>query len=192
MEFSLVLSRFAYIFVIYAVITSGFVQEVLSCQMRYFLHNMYIPRHFFGILLIFMFIILEGGWSWDQEDNEAKPNDTSSANVIDTMQMAILLYAVFLISSKSQFIPNVIFFSLMFILYLVNTQRNYWMARKKISEETNQKLLNFEIGLFIVSIATLGYGFIDYILYQMNEYGDKFSWYIFLLGAKKCASLVNK
>lgn len=192
MEFSLFLSRFAFIFVIYAVITSGYIQEVLSCQMRYFLQNMYLPRHFFGILLVFMFIMMEGGWSFDTEDNEKEPNDWASGNVIDTMIMSIGIYIIFIISSKSQLIPNAIFFSFMFILYLINTQRNYWHARKQISEETNEKIFNFEVGLFLLSIATLAYGFLDYVMYQQSEYKEKFSWYIFLAGSKKCASLANK
>ena len=190
MEFNLILSRFAYIFVIYAVITSGYVQEVLSCQMRAFLQNMYLPRHFFGILLIFMFIMLEGGWSWNVEENEAQPNSPSSANVIDTLQMSLLLYLIFLISSKSQFLPNLIFFGSLFILYLINAQRNYWKARDMISEDTNQKMYNVEVLMFIVSILTLSLGFLDYIAYQMSEYKNNFSWYIFLLGAKKCKSLI--
>lgn len=192
MEFELFLSRFAFVFVIYAIITSGYIQEVLSCQMRNFLQNMYLPRHFFGVLLVFFFIMMEGGWSFDTEENDKAPNDWSSGNVIDTMIMSIGIYLIFLISSKSQFIPNILFFGFMFVLYLVNTQRNYWLARKQISEETNEKIFNFQIGLFILSIATLAYGFIDYVMYQKAEYKDKFSWYIFLLGSKKCASLVNK
>jgi len=192
MEFDLFLSRFAFVFVIYAVITSGYIQEVLSCQMRYFLENMYLPRHLFGILLVFFFIMMEGGWSFDTEENEKEPNDWSSGNVIDTMIMSVGIYLIFIISSKSQLLPNAIFFGFMFLLYMINTQRNYWHARKKISDETNEKVFNFQVGLFILSIVTLAYGFIDYVMYQKGEYKDKFSWWIFLLGSKKCASLANK
>jgi hypothetical protein len=192
MEFDLFLSRFAFVFVIYAVITSGYIQEVLSCQMRSFLENMYLPRHFFGVLLVFMFIMMEGGWSFDTEDNDKEPNDWSSGNVIDTMIMSVGIYGIFLISSKSQLIPNAIFFGSMFVLYLINTQRKYWHARKKITDETNEKVFNFEVGLFLLSIATLAYGFLDYVMYQKSEYKDKFSWYVFLAGSKKCQSLVSK
>ena len=136
-----------------------------------------------------MFIMMEGGWSFDTEENEKAPNDWSSGNVIDTMIMSVGIYLIFIISSKSQLLPNLIFFGFMFLLYLVNTQRNYWLARKEISEETNEKLFNFQVGVFLLSLATLAYGFIDYVLYQKGEYKDKFSWYIFLAGSQKCASL---
>lgn len=191
MNFNIILSRFAFIFVIYAVITSGYIQEVLSCQMRSFLQTMYYPRHLFGILLVFIFIMMEGGWAWDTQENEAQPNDWSSGNVLDTMSIALIIYIIFLLSSKSKLLPNVAFFVLMFALYCINTQRNYWKARDIISEETNNTVLNVEIGMFVVSMIVLLSGFGEYIFYQRAEYGDKFSWYTFLLGSKKCASLKN-
>lgn len=191
MNFSIILSRFAFIFVIYAVVTSGYIQDILSCQMRSFLQDLYYPRHLFGILLVFIFIMMEGGWGWDLEEQEAQPNDWSSANVIDTLTMSLLVYTIFLLSSKSKILPNIIFFTLMFILYCINTQRNYWRAREIISKETDSTILNVEIGMFIVSMIVLVFGFGDYILYQQAEYGNKFSWYSFILGSKKCASLKN-
>jgi hypothetical protein len=191
MNFSIILSRFAFIFVIYAVVTSGYIQDILSCQMRAFLQNLYYPRHLFGILLVFIFIMMEGGWGWNTEEQEAQPNDWSSANVIDTLTMSLLIYTIFLLSSKSKILPNIIFFTLMFILYCMNTQRNYWKAREIISEETNSTILNVEIGMFIVSMLVLVFGFGDYVLYQKAEYGNQFSWYSFILGSKKCASLKN-
>lgn len=191
MNFSIILSRFAFIFVIYAVITSGYIQDVLSCQMRAFLENMYYPRHLFGILLVFIFIMMEGGWGWNTEENEAQPNDWSSGNVVDTLSMSLLIYTIFLLSSKSRFLPNVMFFVLMFVLYCLNTQRNYWKARDMISEESNTKILNMEIGMFIISMLVLLLGFGEYIFYQKASYGSAFSWYTFFLGTKKCASLKN-
>ncbi len=191
MNFSIILSRFAFIFVIYAVVTSGYIQEILSCQMRAFLSSMYYPRHICGILLVFIFIMMEGGWGWNSEENDAQPNDWSSANVIDTLTMALLVYTIFLLSSKSKLLPNIAFFVLMFVLYCLNTQRNYWKAREMISEESNTTLLNIEIGMFIVSMLVLLGGFGEYVFYQKAEYGSSFSWYTFFLGSKKCASLKN-
>ncbi len=191
MEFDSLISKFAFIFLVYAVITSGFVEEVLSCQMRYFLTHMIVPRHLFGILLIFVFIMMEGGWSFDEKLNDAAENDWSSGNVVDSILMAVGVYTAFLFSSKAQLVPNLLFFGSLFILYLINTQRRFYLARKKISEDSNEKILFLEKGIAGFSLLTLAYGFIDYIFYQKANYGSKFDWYLFFMGKAKCASLVN-
>ncbi len=144
-------------------------------------------RHIVGFLMVFVFIMLEGGWSLNKADDEKAPNDWSSGNVIDSLLIAALIYGMFIISSKSQFWPNIIFFSLLFILYAMNTQRNYYVAREAISEETNKHLLNAEYGIAGVSLITLVYGFVDYVGYQKSQRGSSFNWVDFLLGAHRCA-----
>ena len=144
-------------------------------------------RHIVGFLMVFVFIMLEGGWSFDKADDDKASNDWSSGNVIHSAAMAAAIYGVFLISSKSQFWPNVIFFGLVFALYAINTQRNYYAAREQISPATNENTLHVEYGIAGVSLITLIYGFVDYVGYQKKERGDNFSWVKFLLGAHKCA-----
>jgi len=184
------LSRFAFIFLIYAVVTSGYINQVLSCQMQQTLSESKYFRHMMGILLIFVFIMLEGGWSFNSAMDELADTNWSSGNVLHTIVIAFVIYIIFLISSKSKLIPNLVFFTLVFVIYMINTQRSYLKKRDKISEEQNNMLLKISKILFAIAIVVLIYGFVDYIQYQKKEYGKGFDWSIFLLGTSKCKSLL--
>jgi hypothetical protein len=191
-NYSVYLPRLAFLFLLFTVVTSGFITELLSCQMRYVLtHNIY-ARHFLAILMIFIFIMGLGGWSIDAELDGMANNDWTSGNVIETLFMSFIIYSAFLISSKSQLVPNLIFFGLLLLLYFINTQRNFWKARNMISVHTNAFMLYTTYILGASSIVTLLYGFINYIYYQKSQYGDDFSWFYFILGGQKCASLENE
>jgi len=186
------LSKIAFLFIVFAVIAGGLVQHVLSCQMQSYLRDSEIAKHIVGMVLIFLFIMLEGGWDFDEEENNKAPVDWASGNVIHTGIYAFLIYITFIITAKSQLIPNIILFSLLFIIYLINTQRLYWKNRNRITEESNKKIIKFEIFLLILSVITLLYGVYDYIMYKKNNLGPRFSWYKFFLTARECSFDGNK
>jgi len=148
-------------------------------------------RHFIGILVFFVFIMLEGGWSFNKEEDNKAPNSWSSGNVIDTAIMSFGLYFIFLISSKSQFIFNISFFLLVLVIYLINTQRSYYLARETISEETNSNILIFETVASIFAIIILIYGFGDYFVYQLKSHKNDFSYVKFILGSHICKSVTS-
>jgi hypothetical protein len=192
MDYYNFLSRFAFIFVIFVVISGGYLHSLLSCQMQYFLENINTGKHILGIILIFVFIMLEGGWSFNQELDNMESNNWASGNAIDTLIIGILIYTLFIISSKSRLVFNIIFYTLVFILYIINTQRSYYYARKIITDETNDKIILYEKIILGISVSILIYGFIDYIIYQKKSYKSKFSWYIFFNGVNKCKRISKK
>lgn len=187
----LVLSRFAFIFLIYVVVTSGYINEILSCQMRRFLRDSQIFRHILGVVMVFVFIMLEGGWSFNKALDDQADNNWESGHVFHTAVMAVGIYGVFLMSSKSRLTPNLIFFTLVLALYFVNTYRNYLNTRGKITPEENARILTASKGLFIVCLGVLLYGFVDYTQYQRKNYGTQFNWHTFILGTTRCKNVPN-
>ena len=105
---------------------------------------MYYAKHIFGILLVFVFIMLEGGWSFDKKEDDKAPTDWSSGNVIDTLTISTMIYSAFIFTSKSKLFYNLAFFALAFTIYLINTQRQYWVDRKSITPELDNKFYTIE------------------------------------------------
>ena len=74
----------------------------------------------------------------------------------------------------------------LFILYLLNTQRNYWLNREMISDERNEQLKRYNQYLVYGAVAIFIYGFVDYFIYKKQSYKNKFSILKFLYGKNKC------
>lgn len=181
------LSRFAFVFLIFAVLISGYISDILSCQMRNFINTNKYFRHIIAIFMIFVFIMLEGGWSLQPEiDEKGTGNNWSSGNVVDSLLIAFGIYLVFVISAKSKLIPNLIFYAIVLAIYLINTHVNFLYTREYIDYDKKEKILQISIILFVCAILVMIYGFIDYIIYQKASYGNKFKWDLFLLGTSKC------
>lgn len=179
-------SKVAFLFVVFAIIAGGSVQHVLSCQMQQFIKDSHLAKHLLGVLLFFFFIMLEGGWDFDDEELKKAPVDWASGNVLHSGVYAIIIYTVFLITAKNRLIPNIILFSLLFILYCINTQRNYWKNRNKLSEKNNILIKKIESVLIILTILVAIYGFIDYVGYKKDNLGKKFNWYNFFFNTREC------
>lgn len=185
-------SKIAFLFLIFAVISGGYMSNILSCQMQKWLSGTSYSRHIVGLLLIFVFIMLEGGWSFDVKKNDAAPNDWSSGNAVETMAMALIIYVLFVLSSKMKFWANATLFISLFLLYAINTQRSFYVARGTIAPKTNETVLAFEYAVLAVTAVIFVYGIVDYALYQMKDRGSEFDYFKFFLGGKKCASLASE
>ena len=146
------LSRFAFVFIIFAVLVGGLINEILSCQMQKFIRENKYFRHVLAILIIFVFIMLEGGWSLNPGYDKLGDGivDWSSGNIIDTLLIAIGVYFIFIISAKSQLVPNLIFYGLLFFIYILNAHVNFLYEHKEIDEDKKNKILYFSKILFAI------------------------------------------
>lgn len=180
------ISRIAFLFIIFAVIAGGYVTNVLSCQMQNWLENSIYSRHIIGVILFFFFIMFEGGWDFDEEQQKAATNDWSKGNALHSMVYAIGIYIIFTLTARSRLTPNLLLFSTLFIVYIINTQRRYLENRNRIKKETKEFLELLEKILLGISLIIFIYGIVDYYIYKKEIYKDKFSLYLFLLGTPRC------
>ena len=183
------ISKISFIFVAFLVVAGGYVTQIFSCSTQRFLSSNIYGKHLIGIGLIFIFIMLEGGFNFDKNDRELHPVDWSNGNCFDSMIYAVLIYAIFLFSSKTRLGWNTAFFSLLFILYITNTQRLYNYNRRKINSETNDKILMAEKAVLYLLPFILVIGMGDFYFYKLEQLGKEFSHYHFFLGNPTCSGL---
>jgi hypothetical protein len=179
-------SKLAFLFLAYSVVTGGYITKILSCQLQHALvYNQYL-KHVVGFLLIFVFIMLEGGWDFDEQENLKAPVNWSNGNSFHSLIYSVGLYLLFVLSSKMQLIPNIMFLSTLLILYIIHTQRKYWSNRQRIEKSLEETIQIIEKTLIGGSGILFLYGIYDYIRYQRKQYGSAFRWSLFFLGKPNC------
>lgn len=180
------IARISFIFVSFLVISGGYADQLLSCSIQKELKNNLLFKHIIGIGLIFMFIMLEGGWSFDIDEQNKEDISWSDGNSVDSLIYALMLYVILLLSAKTKLTYNITFLILLFILYMINTKRTYNYKRNLISEKMNKNIMDLEKILIIILPIILFIGVTDYYLHKKNEFGKKFSSFTFFFGKISC------
>jgi hypothetical protein len=72
-------------FVAYLVTGGGYANPVFSCSTQRYLTNNIYCKHIIGFGLFFMFIMLEGGWSFDQKEEDKHTVDWSNGNYFERL-----------------------------------------------------------------------------------------------------------
>lgn len=189
MDSEVLTSRIAFLFLIFAVISGGVVAQSLPCQLQKFLATSNAGRHGIGLLMVFVFLMMEGGWSFDPKDDELASNDWSSGNTFHTLGMAAAVYTVFILSSKMQLVPNLLFYGLLFMTYILITQKRFLKARKRLTPAREARLEKMNKVLLALLVLLFVYGVTDYVVYQHQQYKSDFSWKRFIVGKPSCNSM---
>lgn len=130
---------------------------------------------------------MEGGWSFDEELQNRESVNWSDGNTFDTFVYAIMLYTLFIISSKMKLLPNIIFILLLVLIYILNTEREFLYKRNVIHYKDNIVYSNYIYGLTFITLLTCIFGVYDYYKYQKIEYGSDFSLLLFWFSTKSCS-----
>ena len=180
------ISKVSYMLIVILIISAGYATPLFSCSMQRALTGNIYAKHVVGIAILFVFIMQVGGWSFDDKDDEKNPTDWTNGNCIDTMLYSVVIYIIFVLSSKARIGWNIAFLSLLFVLYLVNTQRSYYYNRERISDDTNDKVFAIERVMLYALPVILSIGVGDYYMYKKKTLGKAFNIRDFFIGTALC------
>ena len=152
-------------------IVANNVGALLNCELRHFLETKMIAKHIAGIMLIFVFIVIE----------QKKRTMTSK------FSLTFILYVWFILLMRSR-LPfvflNMFLFSALFILEEYKSTIN---DKKEI-----EKIDNISKGLFISSIIFTLVGFLMFLIETRRLFKGRWSFYHFWLGMSDAGCLRSK
>ena len=146
----------------------GFLSNIVSCDIKRFMNNVYF-RHFIGVIAFFLLFTITD-----------KDNDL---NIGGIWIKTFFVYFIFLMMTKSKW-----FFSVPVLLLLIVDQsykfeidfidKNKKENKKETIKYDNeiQKYENIRKYLYYAIITLIVVGFIHYTLRQYKEFGSKFSF----------------
>ena len=188
MNFDTEISKMAFIFLSIGIIFSGYVANMIPCQLQKIMKNNIYAHHIVGILIFFIFIMLEGGWELTNKYEDIETN-WSNGNVVSSLLYGIILHIIFVLTSKMKYNMSAILYLALFILYFIHTYRLNLLLKNEITGDINNYIIDIQkiIIVFIVIITIIG--ITDYYMYQKKELRDNFSYLKFILGNTKCSSV---
>jgi hypothetical protein len=221
------------LFFLYLVMFGSILISLLNCELqRFILHNNII-KHVIIFLSIFIFTFILDWYSPSSlvlsnkqveeinkvnkinETYENKNKNKQYNYIIESIKYTVLIYVLFILSSKQEKIFMYLFIILLFIIiilyiiYLINIDyykinqndlKTFFIRKNKFNKilssnkyNLNQHLIDklFIIHntlsiLYIILLICLLIGFYFYALKQQKEKKNKFNWMTFIFGITKC------
>ena len=167
------LIQFKGVFVLYLVVACNFLANTFGCKTQELLkNNMYI-KHIVGLMTLFLFVTLGSASNTDDENIFFKKFGAS-----------VLLYIVFLMSTRTKGIYLNIFLSLIGANFLINAYIDS-LDKEKFKERI-EKLKMYGKWCNRFAIIILVIGVIMYYNEKKKEYNNDFNLGTFVLGNVVC------
>ena len=158
------------IFLLILAISGNFVAEVFSCQLQKFLSHNMLAKHFIIILMMYFTFSFTG-------------NQTVKPTV--NLQKAMMVYGFFLIFNRMS-LPYTILSILLLCTILVFKHYIDYYHSNDINPLQVQQLINICDFLFLIIVFIISFGFIQYLLKQIKDYGRNFKFFTFIFGKPSC------
>ena len=145
-------SVISFLFLKFAIIAGGYVTQIIPCQTQRVLENNIFSKHIIGFLLAFAFIMLEGGWGFNEELEKSHPdNDWSNGNALESMVFAHPL-SRFLLTAKMENLSLISYYMLYSSHYTYLTPRKI-IGKIETSSLNNKIILMKKIIDYLIYIS---------------------------------------
>lgn len=170
------------LFVLYLIISINFANTTFACKLQKLLTESMLAKHIVGFFTLYFFVIV------------TSPPRRKSAGLLDNRVLqAIILYALFMISSRCDTYFLAIFLIGLGINFIINSYLDGLpQDSTEISPDTEHKLHQFACICAAISVCALLIGFILFYGEKRLEYGTKFQFGDFLFGNPHCRHKVLK
>lgn len=152
-------------------IASAYMPELAGCELRRVLGTSMVAKHCVGLVCVYFSVVL------------IKPDITSEGNVPKMLLMTVALYAWFVLTTRCAVPDILMILVVVFAAYLMEQQRDAVDARRR------KTLDRVVLTLVCAALGMTALGVLAYLLRKKREFGDDFSYYYFLVGRMRCASM---
>tara|TARA_Y100000996_G_C22205129_1_gene513014 strand:- start:49 stop:600 length:552 start_codon:yes stop_codon:yes gene_type:complete len=160
-----------FIVTFFLMIVANNVGALLNCELRYFLETKMIAKHIAGIMLIFVFIVIE----------------QRKKTLGSKFKLTFILYVWFILLMRSR-LPFVFMNMFLFTsLFILEEYKSSITDKKEI-----EKIDNINKSLFVTTIILTLIGFLRFLFETRKLFKGRWSFYHFWLGMNDDGCLRSK
>ena len=160
------------LFLLLIAILGNYNGELLNCRVQKIINGSLYMKHFVTFLLLFFAI----DFSKDELEYPIK-----------TLKKSLIIYILFLFSSRLNIYISGIFFLLLVVIYVIENFINYYT---KVEKRDTTQLENVKLSLLNIEGMLIIVGF---LLYLYKQYREKKKWDTmkFIFGTLKCDHMLD-
>lgn len=172
--------KYAYLapslFAFYMIVAANFLPQIMGCRMQQVMQTNMYAKHFTGWVLLFFLVVLV--------------NPAASSEALWKLVIAsLIIYAWFLITTRTPFTIACITVLLLLGIYLINIRKDQLTATNSDKPEDKalaERLQAIQLAMFVTSIIISVIGFVAYAIEKSREYGNDFKLLTFIFGNAEC------
>jgi hypothetical protein len=170
------LSQYAYlapsVFAFYMIVAANFLPQLMGCRMQNVLQTSMYAKHFTGWVLLFFLVVLV--------------NPAASSEALWKLVVAsVIIYAWFLITTRSPLTIAFLTILLLLSIYLINIRKDQ-LGDTPEDKVMAERLKAVQYAMFATSVIISVIGFAVYTVEKWREYGDDFRLLAFIFGNAEC------